>query len=74
MVLVATPPLLIVVGPRPARPGVVAAQAVRVTDFDMPFMSMVRFMVKWAVAAVPAGLILFVLWAFVLMGLGRGFH
>jgi len=27
---------------------------VAVTDFDMPFLSMVRFMVKWAVAAIPA--------------------
>jgi hypothetical protein len=27
---------------------------VTVTDFDMPFLSMVRFMVKWAIAAIPA--------------------
>jgi hypothetical protein len=27
---------------------------VTVTDFDMPFPSMVRFMVKWAIAAIPA--------------------
>jgi hypothetical protein len=27
---------------------------VTVTDFDMPFLSMVRFMIKWAIAAVPA--------------------
>ena len=27
---------------------------VTVTDIDMPFWSMVRFMVKWAVAAIPA--------------------
>lgn len=27
-----------------------------VTDIDMPFMSMVIFMVKWTVATIPAGL------------------
>ena len=27
---------------------------VAVTDFNMPFLSMVRFMVKWAIAAIPA--------------------
>lgn len=27
---------------------------VAVTDIDMPFLSMVRFMVKWAIAAIPA--------------------
>lgn len=30
------------------------ANRVTVTDFDMPFLSMVRFMVKWAIAAIPA--------------------
>lgn len=34
---------------------------VRVTDFDMPFMSIVRFLIKWAIAAIPALLILSVL-------------
>ena len=29
-----------------------------VTDVDMPFGSMVRFMVKWSIAAVPALIIL----------------
>jgi hypothetical protein len=29
-------------------------QRVTVTDFDMPFLSMVRFMIKWAIAAIPA--------------------
>src|SRR5947208_14231616 len=27
---------------------------VSVTDFDMPFLSMVRFMIKWAIASIPA--------------------
>lgn len=31
---------------------------VTVTDIDMPFMSMVTFMVKWAIAAIPSILIL----------------
>ncbi|MEA2570766.1 MAG: hypothetical protein QOI24_2767 [Acidobacteriota bacterium] len=39
------------------------AQAVIITDLDMPFTSMVRFMVKWAIATIPAALILvFVVW------------
>lgn len=33
---------------------------VRVVDLDMPFGSMVRFMVKWALASIPALIILFV--------------
>ena len=32
---------------------------VTVVDVEMPFLSMVGFMVKWAVAAVPAMIILF---------------
>lgn len=32
--------------------------SVTVTDIDMPFWSMVKFMVKWSVASVPALLIL----------------
>ena len=35
-------------------------QRVTVVDLDMPFGSMVGFMVKWAVATIPALLILFV--------------
>jgi len=41
------------------------AQRVTVTDVDMPFMSMVTFMVKWAIAAIPAALIPFVVGFFV---------
>ena len=33
-------------------------QTVKVSDFDMPFGSMVVFMVKWAIASIPAFLIL----------------
>lgn len=42
--------------PAPVAPPTVTA--VRITDFDMPFVSMVGFMVKAAIAAVPALLIL----------------
>jgi hypothetical protein len=38
-------------------------QTVEVSDFDMPFWSMVVFMVKWAIASIPAILILMVLFA-----------
>lgn len=38
---------------------------VAVIDVDMPFLSMVRFMVKWAIAAIPALVILIVVGAFV---------
>jgi hypothetical protein len=38
-------------------------QEVRVTDIQMPFGSMVVFMVKWAVASIPALIILLVLGA-----------
>ena len=34
-----------------------------VTDIRMPFWSMVRFMVKWAIAAIPALIILGVIGA-----------
>ena len=36
-------------------------QTVKVSDFDMPFVSMIIFMVKWAIASIPAILILMVL-------------
>jgi len=38
-----------------------------VTDIKMPFGSMVTFMVKWAIAAIPAMIILGVLWYLVMM-------
>lgn len=36
-------------------------QEVVIVDFDMSFPSMVRFMVKWAIAAIPALIILAIL-------------
>lgn len=38
-------------------------QPVRVTDIDMTFGSMVLFMVKWAIASIPAFIILSALMA-----------
>lgn len=37
------------------------AQAVVIVDFNMSFGAMVRFMVKWALAAIPAAIILFII-------------
>ena len=33
-----------------------------ITDIRMPFTSMVTFMVKWAIATIPAVIILVVIW------------
>ena len=41
-----------------------ASQSVIVKDIHMPFLSMVVFMVKWAIAAFPALLILVILGIF----------
>ena len=38
-------------------------QTVKVSDFDMPFGSMVVFMVKWAIASIPVLIILMILFA-----------
>ena len=40
-------------------------QQVTVTDIRMPFGSMVTFMVKWALASIPAIIILFLVGAVV---------
>jgi hypothetical protein len=51
------------------------AMDVYVTNVTMPFWAMVGFMIKWSIAAIPAGIILLVLtamaWA-VLAGLFGG--
>jgi len=46
-------------------------QRVTVADFDMGFGSMVVFMVKWAIAAIPAAIILFALFFTITALLGR---
>jgi hypothetical protein len=41
----------------------------------MPFGSMVSFMIKWAIASIPAFIILFILWfivSTVLLGIFKG--
>jgi hypothetical protein len=45
-------------------------QNVIVTDFKMPFESMVVFMVKWAIASIPAMIILFVAFSFLSIFIG----
>ena len=42
-----------------------------VTDFNMPFLSMVGFMIKWALAAIPAIIILVIAWTAFFYYLGR---
>ena len=36
-------------------------KGVMVTDIRMPFSSMVLFMIKWAIASIPAAIILFII-------------
>jgi hypothetical protein len=66
-------------GSRPPREVATQLQEVAVVDVQMPFGSMVVFMVKWAVAAIPAmlilflmGLILFALFGGLITGLQKG--
>ncbi len=45
--------------------------SVVVTDIQMPFISMVIFMVKWVIASIPAFIILFILFTFIsALGIG----
>jgi hypothetical protein len=48
-----------------------SVQPVVITDIHMPFWSMVVFMLKWAIAAIPAFIILKIL-AFVAGAIGAG--
>jgi len=43
---------------------------VAITDIDMPFGSMVKFMLKWALASIPAFVILFVIFTAIFGMLG----
>jgi hypothetical protein len=54
-----------------------ASFAVRITDIDMPFPSMVAFMVKWSLASIPAFIILVLVAIVILVALaafGFVFH
>ena len=58
---------------REQKMGTETTSHVVVTDIRMPFLSMVVFMIKWAIAAIPAFIILAVIGAVVatlLSGLG----
>ena len=44
-------------------------QPVVITDIKMPFFSMVVFMVKWAIAAIPAFIVIGIIFAALIMGL-----
>lgn len=46
------------VSEEPAATAVAGVQRVSVIDIDMPFGSMVSFMIKWAFAAIPAFIII----------------
>tara|TARA_Y100001960_G_scaffold96243_1_gene103506 strand:- start:169 stop:354 length:186 start_codon:yes stop_codon:yes gene_type:complete len=41
-----------------------------VSDFNMPFISMVVFMVKWAIASIPAIIIIWLLLMFLISMFG----
>lgn len=43
---------------RPLVPSAPATLPITVVDFDMPFIGMVKFMTKWALASIPAAIIL----------------
>ena len=49
---------------------IIEKNTVQVTNFDMPLGNMVSFMVKWAIASIPAFIILFIIFAifFVIFG------
>lgn len=51
--------------------GATVGQTVSIVDITMPFGSMVAFMVKWAIASIPAFLILAALgWGLLLLFVG----
>ena len=53
------------------------AEPVKIVDIEMPFASMVAFMVKWVIASIPALIILMVLAALTVAfwgGLLRAFN
>lgn len=60
--------------PQPVKVTFPDEMAVRVVDIKMPFWSMVGFMVKWAIASIPAFFILIAIGAFVFGMLGGAGH
>jgi len=59
-------------GYRYSKQSVLARSEVVIVDVDMPFTSMIGFMVKWAIAAIPALIILAIIF-FVLAAAFWGF-
>lgn len=49
------------------------SNSVKVKDFDMPFGSMVYFMIKWVLASIPAFLIIVILLGIVSVVVGGMF-
>ncbi len=47
-------------------------QNVTITNIDMDMMDMIAFMVKWAIASIPAIIILFLIWMMVMGVFGVG--
>ena len=47
-------------------------QPVTIEDIKMPFSSMILFMIKWAIASIPAIIILFLIWMMVMGVFGVG--
>lgn len=56
------------------QPAVSTRMQVVVSDIEMPFMSMVVFIIKWTIAAIPAMIVLFILGAIAAVFLGGVFH
>ena len=48
-------------------------QNVAIKDFNMPFASMVIFMVKWAIASIPAIIIIWILFMLLISIFGSSF-
>ena len=48
-------------------------QDVAIKDFNMPFSSMVIFMVKWAIASIPAIIIIWILFMLLISIFGSSF-
>ena len=46
---------------------------VAIKDFNMPFSSMVIFMVKWAIASIPAIIIIWILFMLLISIFGSSF-
>ena len=59
--------------PPPPPPYAPTPQSVVVTDIDMTIGAMCRFMVKWAIAAIPAIIVIWALMISVLVILGLAF-